>query len=235
MSVAEKKPAKKPAAKKKDSAKKELERRQAVAEARRAEVELRQAELQLELDELRALDIRHNYALKVNSDAQHGVFNLERSVGIGCVATAGEIRQYCRTYPEGPVTLNIFSPGGYVYEGVVLYDTLRSVSRQGHVVTTVARGIAASMASILFLAGDVRLIGPEAEVMFHGMSAGAGGDLARIEEELEYLKKLEKRLDRIVFERTKVTPDLLAKKTKKKDWWLDSQECLKLKVATGLA
>lgn len=229
MTVADKKPAKK-----KDPKAKAFKRRQAAAEARQAEVELRRTELQLELDELLAHDTRHRFAIKANGDQAHGIFNLERSVGQSVPDLAAEIRQYARTYPDAPITLNIFSPGGSVFHGLVLYDTLRTLSKQGHLVTTVARGMAASMGSLIFLAGDNRLIGSEALVMFHGMSASTGGDIYTMKEDIEFYEKMEARMDRIVFARTKVTPEMLARKTKKKDWWLDSKECLKLKVATDL-
>lgn len=229
MTVADKKPAKK-----KDPKAKAFKRRTAEAEARTAEVELRKAELSLELEELLAHDTRHRYALKANGDGAHGVFSLERSVGTSVPDLAAEIRHYARTYPDAPITLNIFSPGGSVFHGLVLYDTLRTLSKQGHAVTTVARGMAASMGSLIFLAGDNRLIGSQALVMFHGMSAGTGGDIYTMKEDIEFYERLEKRMDEIVFERTKVTPKLLARKTKKKDWWLHADECLKLKVATAL-
>lgn len=203
--------AKKP--KKKDPGKKALERRIAKADAAKAEIDLERARLSLELDELRAHEARHTYGLKANGDSMHGIFSLERSVGASAVGLAADVRQFCRTYDDAPVTLNIFSPGGSVFDGLVLYDTLRTVSKQGHTVTTVARGMAASMGSLIFLAGDVRLIGSEAMVMFHGMSAGTGGDIYQMEEDIAFYKKLEKRMDRIVFERTKVTPEMLVRKT----------------------
>lgn len=218
----------------KDPAKKKLKQRVAEAEARKAEIDLERAEISLKLDKLRATEVQESYALKLNNDHAHGIFSLETSVRGNAVSLAADIRHYARTFPEAPITLNLFSPGGSVFDGLVLYDTLRTVARQGHLVTTVARGYAASMGSTLFLAGDNRLIGSEAMVMFHGLSTFTGGNIAEIEDEIEFAKKLQERLDRIVYGRTKVTAELMAKKTKKKDWWLDADECLKLKVATDI-
>ena len=213
---------------------KKLKLRVEVAEARKAELDLERAEISLALDKLRAQEVHETYALKLNSDHAHGIFSLETAVRSGAVALAADIRHYARTFPEAPITLNIFSPGGSVFDGLVLYDTLRTVAHQGHLVTTVARGMAASMGSILFLAGDVRLIGTQAMVMFHGMAASTGGDIYSMKEDIEFFEKLEARMDMIIYERTKVTPKLMAKKTKKADWWLDADECIKLKVATGI-
>lgn len=203
------------------------------ADAEKAELELERAQIGLELDRLRAAELKHGFALKAVGDQAKGIFSLEKQVGRSAVDLATEIRQFGRAFPGHPITLNIFSPGGSVFDGLVLYDTLRTLADQGHPVTTVARGMAASMGSILFLAGDNRLIGSEAVVMFHGLAAGTGGSIYQMEEDLEFYKQVEDRLDQIVFQRTKVTPKLLAKKTKKKDWWLSASECLKLKVATA--
>lgn len=227
---------KKPAKKKKaDPEVKGLKKRVALADARKAELEVHRAELAWELDQMRAEEARHLYRLKANADTAHGHFSLEKSVGRSAVELAAEIRQYARTYPGKPVTLNIFSPGGSVFDGLVLYDTLRTIADQGHPVTTVARGMAASMGSILFLAGDNRLIGPEAMVMFHCISSVTFGSLHEMEEDIEFSRRLNKRLYTIVASRSKITAKDLAEKTKKKDWWIDVDQALKLKVATARA
>jgi ATP-dependent Clp protease protease subunit len=218
---------------KKSPERKKLKLRVERADARKAELELERAEIGLELDRLRAAELKHGFALKAVGDQAKGIFSLEKQVGRSAVDLATEIRQFGRAFPGHPITLNLFSPGGSVFDGLVLYDTLRTLADQGHLVTTVARGMAASMGSLLFLAGDNRLIGSQAMVMFHGMAASTGGSIYSMEEDLEFYKKIEERMDQIVFERTKVTPKMLAKKTKKKDWWLDADECLKLKVATA--
>ena len=225
------KQSKKAPKKKPDTKGKALKRRVAEAEARKAELDVQRAELNWELDQLRADEARLTYNLKTNSDLAHGHFALEKSVGRTAVDLAADIRQYARTFPEAPVTLNIFSPGGSLLDGLVLYDTLRTVAAQGHLVTTVARGYAASMAAVLFLAGDVRLMGAEAEIMVHSLSAGGGGSLHELEDDLKFYKKLQGKLDGIITGRTKITQDLLDKKTKKADWWISGPEALKLKVA----
>ena len=227
--------AKKKPAKKADPATKGLKKRVAVAEAEKAELDLARSRLNFELDELRAQEARLAYQLKANSDVAHGHFSLEKAVGPSVVALAADIRQYARTYPGAPVTLNIFSPGGSVFDGLVLYDTLRTVADQGHLVTTVARGMAASMGSILFLAGDNRLVGPEARIMFHSLAAGTGGMLYEMEDDLDFYRTLNKQLFGIVSKRTKISADLLEKRTKKRDWWMGADEALKLKVATARA
>ncbi|HLN77816.1 MAG TPA: ATP-dependent Clp protease proteolytic subunit [Nocardioidaceae bacterium] len=221
-------------AKQKDPQKKALQKRTALAEARKAEVDLERAEISLRLDLLREKEVESAFQWKLNGDREHGVFTLESSVGSSALQLAGDLRQYGRMKPKGPITLDIFSPGGSVMHGLALYDTLRTLSKQGHPVTTVARGYAASMGSLLFLAGDNRLVGSEAQIMFHSLSAGTGGMLYEMEDDIEFYRELNERLFRIITGRSKITAEVLAKRTKKKDWWLGAKEAKKLGVATQI-
>lgn len=220
--------------KKKDPEKKALHKRTARAEARKAEIDVERAEISLRLDLLREKEVASAFQWKLNGDREHGVFTLESSVGSSALQLAGDLRQYGRVKPNGPITLDIFSPGGSVMHGLALYDTLRTLSKQGHLVTTVARGYAASMGSIVFLAGDNRLIGAEAQVMFHSLSAGTGGMLHEMEDDIEFYRELNERLLRIVTGRSKITLEMVHKRTKKRDWWVGAKEAKKLGVATQI-
>lgn len=66
--------------------------------------------------------------------------------------------------PKGEIVMYINSPGGEVSGGLAIYDTMRGISAP---VRTVCAGTAASMAAILFAAGDQREIMPHARVMIH--------------------------------------------------------------------
>lgn len=201
------------------------------AEVRKMEAEAAQAELELERTRLEVEGMKEQRASDKEADKRAGVFTLETSVGSGTVSLANEIRRWARANEGKTITLQINSPGGSVFHGLALYDTLRTLSKQGHPIVTVARGYAASMGSLLFLAGDTRLIGAEAMVMFHNLSAGTGGDLYTMEEDVKFFKKLNKRLDSIVTKRTKVSSEMLREKTRKRDWWIGSAEAVKLGVA----
>ena len=80
-----------------------------------------------------------------------------------------------REDPTAPITLYINSPGGEVQSGLALYDVMQVVSCP---IRTVCLGMAASMAALLFIAGDDREILPHSRVMIHDplISAGAGGN-----------------------------------------------------------
>jgi ATP-dependent Clp protease, protease subunit len=81
--------------------------------------------------------------------------------------------------PERQIWLYINSPGGSVYSGMAIYDTMQLVSND---VATVAMGMAASMGQLLLCAGTrgKRYALPHARIMMHQPSGGMGGTAADI-------------------------------------------------------
>ena len=74
--------------------------------------------------------------------------------------------------PEAPITMFINSPGGEVQSGLALYDVMQSISCDIH---TVCLGLAASMAAIIFVAGEKRSMLPHSRVMIHAPLIAGGG------------------------------------------------------------
>lgn len=78
-----------------------------------------------------------------------------------------------RDDPEAEITMYVNSPGGEVTSGLALYDVMQSISCPIRVVCT---GIAASMASLFFVAGDAREMLPHSRLMLHDpLIMNAGG------------------------------------------------------------
>ena len=93
--------------------------------------------------------------------------------------------------PERDIVLYINSPGGSVYSGMAIYDTMQFVDND---VATVAMGMAASMGQLLLCAGakGKRFCLPNARVMIHQPSGGFSGQASDIEihaKEVLYLKR----------------------------------------------
>ena len=91
------------------------------------------------------------------------------------------------------VTVNINSPGGDLYMGIAIHNALRSLNCK---VKTVIQGIAASAASIIFCAGDERLVYPGSVLMVHGVLTHVDlwgymneGDITDAIQELKQTKK----------------------------------------------
>ena len=94
--------------------------------------------------------------------------------------------------PERDIRLYINSPGGSVYSGMAIYDTMQFVQND---VATVAMGMAASMGQLLLCAGakGKRYALPHARIMMHQPSGGIGGtaaDIAIQAEQMLYTKRM---------------------------------------------
>ena len=94
--------------------------------------------------------------------------------------------------PDRDITLYINSPGGSVYDGMAIYDTMQYVSND---VSTIALGMAASMGQMLLCAGTrgKRFALKHARIMMHQASGGIGGtaaDIAIQAEQMIHTKKL---------------------------------------------
>jgi ATP-dependent Clp protease, protease subunit len=94
--------------------------------------------------------------------------------------------------PERDIFLYINSPGGSVYAGMAIYDTMQFVSND---VATVAMGMAASMGQLLLCSGTQgkRYALPHARIMMHQPSGGIGGtaaDIAIQAEQMLYTKRM---------------------------------------------
>ena len=74
------------------------------------------------------------------------------------------------------VEIEINSPGGSVLEGTRIYNALRKMSARGVEVTTVVNGLAASMGSVILMAGDKRRMTKGSRIMIHEASMYSWGD-----------------------------------------------------------
>jgi ATP-dependent Clp protease, protease subunit len=94
--------------------------------------------------------------------------------------------------PDRDISLYINSPGGSVYDGMAIYDTMQFIKND---VATIALGMAASMGQMLLCAGakGKRYALPHARIMMHQASGGIGGtaaDIAIQAEQMIYTKRL---------------------------------------------
>jgi ATP-dependent Clp protease protease subunit len=103
--------------------------------------------------------------------------------------------------PRGDISLYINSPGGSVSAGLAIYDTMRLIPND---VSTLALGLAGSMAQFLLCAGTAgkRFSLPHAQVLMHQGSAGFGGTAADIEIYAEQLGRTGATMMRLISEHT---------------------------------
>lgn len=98
---------------------------------------------------------------------------------------------------EKDISLYINSPGGEVYSGLAILDTMNFIKPQ---VSTICVGMAASMAAVLLSAGakGKRFCLPHSKVMIHQPSGGAQGQQTEIEIVAEEIKKNRRELNQIL-------------------------------------
>lgn len=103
--------------------------------------------------------------------------------------------------PEKDIFLYINSPGGSVYAGLAIYDTMSFLKAP---VNTYCMGIAASMGSFLLAAGTKgkRFALPNSRIMLHQPSGGTQGTAADIEIQAKEILYIRERLNEIYAENT---------------------------------
>ncbi|MBQ9073998.1 MAG: ATP-dependent Clp endopeptidase proteolytic subunit ClpP [Muribaculaceae bacterium] len=124
--------------------------------------------------------------------------------------------------PGKDVSIYINSPGGSVYAGLGIYDTMQYISSD---VTTICTGMAASMAAVLLVSGakGKRFALKHSRVMIHQPMGGAQGQASDIEITAREIQKLKKELYTIISDHSGVAYDKVAKDSDR-DYWMTAEE-----------
>ena len=103
--------------------------------------------------------------------------------------------------PKKEISFYINSPGGIVWSGLAIYDTMKYISSE---IMTICIGQAASAGSLLLTAGskDMRFSLPNSRIMVHQPSGGYQGQVTDIEIHTNEIKKTKQRLNEIYSEHT---------------------------------
>ena len=123
---------------------------------------------------------------------------------------------------DDDIKLYINSPGGSVYVGLAMFDTMNLVKPD---VSTICVGMAASMGAVLLAAGakGKRFALPNSKIMIHQGSAGFSGAPSDIEITAREVLKSRQKLDEILSERTGKSVEQVHKDTDR-DYWMSSSE-----------
>ena len=180
-----------------------------------------------DLTELSYTQLQRDHDRENLDNDENRILDFTHAVTESTTETA--MRQLARWRRESkePITLRFTSPGGNVISGLALFDYIQSVRADGIHVTTCTLGMAASMASILLQAGDVRVIGEHAHVLIHEVSASTGGKIGEMEDDTKFYHALNKRLFGILAARSKMGVGAIESRAKRRDWWLDSTEVMR--------
>jgi ATP-dependent Clp endopeptidase proteolytic subunit ClpP len=218
------------------------------ANARNVDIERVRCELALEAERVELERVRYKRSKELASNEHHHVYNFASAVdsktAAHCMQVLQDWQRMDAQSEHGPTPLTIVfnSPGGSVIDGLALFDFIQQVRRAGHHVTTSALGMAASMAGILLQAGDHRVMAKESWVLIHQVSASAMGSFGEMADRLSWLDKVQERILDIFANRAQasnaekpVTRRTIARNWERTDWWIDSDEALKLGLVDEVA
>ncbi|MSP14104.1 MAG: ATP-dependent Clp protease proteolytic subunit [Chloroflexi bacterium] len=129
-----------------------------------------------------------------------------------------------REDPEKEISLYINSPGGVVYSGLAIYDTMQMISAP---VATYALGMTASMATVLLAGGNKgrRYSLPSATIHMHPAAGGTRGYQPDIEIQARELLRLQRRIHQILAHHTGQTEKKIARDFER-DHYLTAEEAM---------
>jgi ATP-dependent Clp protease, protease subunit len=127
--------------------------------------------------------------------------------------------------PDKDISMYINSPGGSVYAGLAIYDTMQYIKPD---VQTICVGIAMSMGALLLSGGESgkRLATPNSKILIHQVSStGIGGQAADIEIHAREIIDTRKRLDEIIAKHTGQDYEKVSKDTDR-DYFMSAEEAV---------
>lgn len=134
--------------------------------------------------------------------------------------------------PDRDISLYIDSPGGSVYAGLSIYDTMQFIKPD---VSTICLGMAASMGAFLLAAGakGKRFALPNSRIMIHQPSGGTNGTAADIEIQAKEILELRSRLNTILSEHTGQSIEKIAVDTER-DNFMSSAQAVEYGIIDGV-
>ena len=123
--------------------------------------------------------------------------------------------------PEAPIQMYINSPGGQVYAGMAIYDTMQMIPNP---LSTLAVGMTASFGTILLTSGTKgqRYALPNATIHMHQPLGGAQGQASDIEIQAREILRLRDKLNEILSKHTNQSIETIEKDTNR-DFYLDAK------------
>jgi ATP-dependent Clp protease protease subunit len=125
---------------------------------------------------------------------------------------------------EAPIQMYINSPGGVIYAGLAIYDTMQMISNP---INTVAVGVTASFGTVLLTAGTKgqRYALPHSTIHLHQPLGGAQGQATDIEIQANEILRLRNKLNNILAHHTGQSMEKIKDDTER-DYWLTAQDAV---------
>ena len=124
--------------------------------------------------------------------------------------------------PDKDISLYVNSPGGSVYAGLAIYDTMQFIKPD---VQTICVGVAMSMGALLLAGGakEKRMALPNAKILIHQVSGGFEGQAADIEIHAREIIDIRRKLDEIIAQHTGQPLEKVSQDTDR-DYFMSAEE-----------
>ncbi len=206
------------------------------AEAGKADAEARELLAEAESSEIKLEREREKRDDELLEDKHFHLYVFDSEVTDSSVATAQKtistwVRRAEADKKKAEIELQINSPGGSVFAGFAFIDFLTDVQARGHKVTTVAIGMAASMAGVILQVGRPRVMGANCLLLIHEAQFMAFGDYGDVTDHVRMVDIMHDRILTLFADRAQeagkdgTTVKKLKRRWARKDWWLPAQEC----------
>jgi len=129
-----------------------------------------------------------------------------------------------REDPDRDISMYINSPGGQIYAGLAIYDTMKMIPNK---ISTVAVGVTASFGTVLLAAGakDNRYALPHSTIHMHQPLGGVQGQASDIEIQAKEILRLKSRLNKILTDSTGQKIEVIEKDTER-DFYLNAEQAV---------
>ncbi|MCB8969726.1 MAG: ATP-dependent Clp endopeptidase proteolytic subunit ClpP [Solirubrobacterales bacterium] len=130
--------------------------------------------------------------------------------------------------PDKDISMYINSPGGSVYAGLAIYDTMQYIKPD---VQTICVGIAMSMGALLLSGGapGKRMATPNSKILIHQVSAGYQGQATDIEIHAKEIIDMRRRLDEIIAKHTGQDIERVKQDTER-DYFMSAEEAVEYNI-----
>lgn len=127
--------------------------------------------------------------------------------------------------PDKDISIYLNTPGGSVYAGLGIYDTMQFISAK---VSTICTGMAASMGAVLLVAGEKgkRAALPHSRVMIHQPMGGIQGQASDIEITAREILKIKEELYKIISDHSGQSMEKIIADADR-DYWMNAEEALR--------
>lgn len=125
------------------------------------------------------------------------------------------------------ITLRVNSPGGSVFDGMTIYERLKTHPAK---VTAYVDGLAASIASIIIMAADEIIVGEGAAIMIHKPMSFVAGNSLELERMIDVLDKIENQMINIYAKKTGMSRSEISSALAKETWYTSDEA-----IEAGLA